>query len=71
MIELALDESFNATAKVKAESILEENQIPFQSNLYYGAPHGFAVRANLSDPLQAYAKQASFVQAVTWFDAWL
>jgi len=66
-----LDDSFNATAKVKAEAILNDNKTPFQSNLYYGAPHGFAVRANLSDPLQAYAKQASFVQAVTWFDAWL
>jgi len=66
-----LDDAFNATYKVRAESILESNNVTFQSNLYYGAPHGFGVRANLSQPLQAYAKQASFVQAVTWFDAWL
>ncbi|KAF2034588.1 alpha/beta-hydrolase [Setomelanomma holmii] len=66
-----LDASFNATAKVRAESILNTNNITFQSNLYYGAPHGFAVRVNQSVPVQAYAKQASFVQAVTWFNAWL
>jgi dienelactone hydrolase len=67
----ALDASFNATAKSRAESILKTNNITFQSNLYSGAPHGFAVRVNQSIPQQAYAKQASFVQAVTWFDAWL
>jgi len=66
-----LDGSFNATAKFRAEEILKTNNVTFQSNLYYGAPHGFAVRINQSAPLQAYAKQASFVQAVTWFDAWL
>ncbi|KAF2832306.1 alpha/beta-hydrolase [Ophiobolus disseminans] len=66
-----LDASFNATAKARAESILARNNITFQSNVYGGAPHGFAVRVNQSIPQQAYAKQASFVQAVTWFDAWL
>ncbi|KAH7069509.1 dienelactone hydrolase [Paraphoma chrysanthemicola] len=66
-----LDASFNATAKGRAESILNTNNVTFQSNLYYGAPHGFAVRVNQSVPQQAYAKQASFIQAVTWFNAWL
>jgi dienelactone hydrolase len=67
----ALDASFNATAKTKAESMLTANNITYQSNLYAGAPHGFAVRVNQSVPVQVYAKQAAFVQAVTWFDAWL
>ncbi|KAI8935702.1 hypothetical protein NX059_007223 [Plenodomus lindquistii] len=66
-----LDASFNSTAKGRAESILNQNNVTFQSNLYAQAPHGFAVRVNQSIPAQAYAKQASFVQAVTWFDAWL
>ena len=65
----ALDAAFNATAKARAESILSSNNVTFQSNLYYAAPHGFAVRVNQSIPQQAYAKQASFIQAVTWFDA--
>lgn len=66
-----LDASFNATAKFRAENLLNTGNITFQSNLYAQAPHGFAVRVNQSIPQQAYAKQASFVQAVTWFDAWL
>ncbi|KAF9692660.1 hypothetical protein EKO04_009355 [Ascochyta lentis] len=66
-----LDASFNATAKSKAESILNANNITFQTNLYAQAPHGFAVRPNMTIPQQTYAKQASFVQAVTWFNAWL
>ena len=68
---LALDAGFNATAKARAETILSSNNVTFQSNVYFGAPHGFGVRINQSIPQQAYAKQASFVQAVTWFDAWL
>lgn len=71
LTRVALDASFNSTAKSKAESILNANNITFQTNLYSQAPHGFAVRPNLTIPQQAYAKQASFVQAVTWFDAWL
>ncbi|GLA18146.1 hypothetical protein AnigIFM62618_005301 [Aspergillus niger] len=66
-----LDAAFNATTKVWAEGILESNSVTFQSNLYYAAPHGFAVSVNLSNPQQAYAKQAAFVQAITWFDMWL
>jgi dienelactone hydrolase len=66
-----LDASFNSTAKGRAEGILNGNNVTFQSNLYFGAPHGFGVRVNQSVPLQAYAKQASFLQAVTWFNAWL
>jgi hypothetical protein len=50
---------------------LNGNNVTFQTNLYYGAPHGFGVRVNQSVPQQVYAKQASFVQAVTWFYAWL
>ncbi|KAF1838667.1 alpha/beta-hydrolase [Decorospora gaudefroyi] len=66
-----LDASFNTTAKVRAEGILKANNVTFQSNLYSGAPHGFGVRVNQDVPQQAYAKQASFIQAVTWFGAWL
>ncbi|KAL5114782.1 hypothetical protein ACEQ8H_007344 [Pleosporales sp. CAS-2024a] len=66
-----LDASFNATAKAQAERILSAKNVTFQTNTYAGAPHGFAVRVDQNVPQQAYAKQASFVQAVTWFNAWL
>jgi hypothetical protein len=54
---LALDASFNETAKTRAETILMKNNVTFQSNLYAGAPHGFGVRVNMSVPQQVYAKQ--------------
>ncbi|KAJ4304488.1 hypothetical protein N0V90_000014 [Kalmusia sp. IMI 367209] len=66
-----LDEAFNLTAKSLAERTLLSNNVTFQSNLYSWAPHGFAVRANQSVPQQAYAKQASFLQAISWLDEWL
>lgn len=66
-----LDNAFNATARRSAEEILGSKNVTFQSTLYSGAPHGFAVRPNLTVPVQKYAKEASFLQAVTWFDSWL
>ncbi|KAF2873689.1 dienelactone hydrolase [Massariosphaeria phaeospora] len=66
-----LDASFNATARRNAEDILSRKNATYQTSLYSGAPHGFAVRVNASIPREKFAKEASFVQAVTWFDAWL
>ncbi|KAK3314431.1 dienelactone hydrolase family-domain-containing protein [Apodospora peruviana] len=43
---------------------------PYQVSLYGGTAHGFAVRANISDPEQKFGKEAAFYQAVRWFDAW-
>jgi dienelactone hydrolase len=71
LTEVALDASFNATAKGKAEGILAANNVTFQSSVYSQAPHGFAVRPNATIPQQVFAKQGAFVQAVTWLDAWL
>ncbi|KAF2734351.1 alpha/beta-hydrolase [Polyplosphaeria fusca] len=66
-----LDDTFNATARHAAEAILQSKNATYQLNLYSGAPHGFAVRPNLSVPRQKYAKDASYFQAVRWFEAWL
>lgn len=66
-----LDALFNVTGRRAAEDILTSRNATYQTNLYSGAPHGFAVRANLNIPRQAFAKQASFLQAVAWFDQWL
>ncbi|KAM0355753.1 hypothetical protein ACHAPU_000139 [Fusarium lateritium] len=43
---------------------------PFTSVLYSGTSHGFAVRANASDPQQVFAKDEAFYQAVRFFNAW-
>ncbi|KAF2117950.1 dienelactone hydrolase family-domain-containing protein [Lophiotrema nucula] len=66
-----LDTAFNVTGRHAAESILQTKNATYQLNLYSGAPHGFAVRPDLSVPRQKYAKETAFFQAVRWFDAWL
>ncbi|KAF2248375.1 alpha/beta-hydrolase [Trematosphaeria pertusa] len=66
-----LDAAFNVTGRHTAEDILQKKNATYQTNLYSGAPHGFAVRPDLSNARQKYAKEAAFVQAVSWFDAWL
>jgi dienelactone hydrolase len=66
-----LDAAFNVTLRRNAEDILTAKNATYQSTLYSDAPHGFAVRVDLNVPSQKYAKDASFVQAVSWFNAWL
>ncbi|KAF2009305.1 alpha/beta-hydrolase [Aaosphaeria arxii CBS 175.79] len=66
-----LDGGFNSTLRRNAEDILQKMNSTYQTNLYSGAPHGFAVRVDLNNSRQKYAKEASFQQAVTWFDTWL
>ena len=69
--DVELDASFNATGRRTAEDILSAQNATFQMSLYSKAPHGFGVRVNMSIPEQKFAKEASFKQAVTWFDFWL
>jgi dienelactone hydrolase len=45
--------------------------VPYQMSLYSDVEHGFAVRADLSKKSVKYAKEAAFLQAVTWFDEFL
>jgi len=66
-----LDASFNSTARFNAESILSTNNRTYESALYSRAPHGYAVRPDVSVPQQKYAKEASYFQAVLWFMQWL
>jgi len=64
----ALDASNNITSRYAAEEVLVGENKTFETSLYAGAPHGFAVRANLSDPLQAFAQESAYFQAVEWLD---
>ncbi|KAF1994658.1 alpha/beta-hydrolase [Amniculicola lignicola CBS 123094] len=66
-----LDDAFNATSRRTAEDILFSKNTTYQTSLYAGAPHGFGTRVDLSNTRQKFAKEAAFLQAVTWFDAWL
>lgn len=69
MIEL--DASNNASARASTEDTLIKGGKTYQTSLYAGAEHGFAVRTNLTDPRKRFAQESAYVQAVRWFDAWI
>ncbi|KAF2005617.1 alpha/beta-hydrolase, partial [Amniculicola lignicola CBS 123094] len=66
-----LDGAFNATARRIAEDVLQKKNATYQSTVYSGAPHGFAVRPDLTVQRQKFAKEAAFLQALSWFDGFL
>lgn len=49
------------------EALLLNISSPYQTSLYSGVPHGFGVRVNNTDPVQVWAKDSAFLQAVRWF----
>jgi len=65
------DTAFPAPKRHEAEVTLQKLGLPYQINLYGSVNHGFAVRANISDKRQKYAKEEAYLQAVRFFDAWL
>lgn len=65
------DPIFPVEKRHESEAILQETKQPYQINLFSGTEHGFAVRGDLSVKTQKFAKEAAFIQAVAWFDAWL
>ena len=52
------------------EGILKNSTNPWSVNVYGGTPHGFAVRANITDPKQKFGKEEAFFQAVRFFQSW-
>ncbi|KAM0344832.1 hypothetical protein ACHAPU_007214 [Fusarium lateritium] len=62
-----LDDLFTTKKRHESEAILSESNKDFQINLFSGVHHGFAVKGNLSDDKQLFAKEQAFAQAVTWF----
>ncbi|KIY03553.1 uncharacterized protein Z520_00244 [Fonsecaea multimorphosa CBS 102226] len=65
------DHVFPPEKRHESEEILKSSGLPYQINLYGGVAHGFAVRGDLKDRTQLYAKEASFLQALQWFEAYL
>lgn len=58
-----------ASLRAELEGLLLNISSPYQLALYSGVPHGFGVRVNDSDPVQLFAKETAFVQAVRWFSS--
>lgn len=53
------------------EALLLNSTQPYQVALYSGTSHGFGVRANVSNPIEKFAKESAYLQAVRWFDNFL
>lgn len=64
------DELLGPERRAEIEALLREAGSAYQVSLYSGTAHGFAVRANISDPQEKFGKESAFLQAVRWFDTW-
>ncbi|KAJ5178933.1 hypothetical protein N7492_002143 [Penicillium capsulatum] len=65
------DSIFPASKRHESEEILGRVGQPYQINLFSGVEHGFAVRADISKPVNRFAKESAFTQAVAWFHQYL
>ncbi|ETS83525.1 hypothetical protein PFICI_05401 [Pestalotiopsis fici W106-1] len=62
------DSIFTTERRHKSEDILTRVRVPYQINLFSGVAHGFAVRCDLQQKGQRFAKEQALLQAVAWFD---
>ncbi|KAJ5570620.1 uncharacterized protein N7459_010050 [Penicillium hispanicum] len=65
------DSIFTTQLRHESEETLIKAGQPWQINLFGGVSHGFGVRGDLSDPVQKWAKEQAFCQAVAWFNQYL
>lgn len=68
---IEIDQIFTTQLRHESEDTLIKAGQPWQINLYGGVAHGFAVRADLSNPHFKFAKEQAFCQAVVWFNQYL
>ncbi|SPJ70418.1 related to hydrolase related to dienelactone hydrolase [Fusarium torulosum] len=62
-----LDDLFTVEKRHESEAILSKSKQDFQINLFSGVHHGFAVKGDLNNERQLFAKEQAFSQAVAWF----
>jgi len=65
------DAIFPPEKRHQTEEILKDIKLPYQINLYSGVEHGFAVRGDIKNQVERYAKENAFLQALQWFDEYL
>ncbi|PCD42288.1 hypothetical protein AU210_004818 [Fusarium oxysporum f. sp. radicis-cucumerinum] len=66
-----LDDLFTVEKRHESEGILSQSKQDFQINLFSGVHHGFAVKGDMKDKRQLFAKEQAFNQAVSWFKRYL
>lgn len=65
------DHIFPANSRHESEETLKQTQLPYQINLYAQVAHGFAVRCDLSNRVEKFAKESAFFMALQWFEEFL
>jgi len=66
-----VDSTFPTKSRHRAEEILIENKTPYHEQLFGGVTHGFAVRGNMDNENERWAKEQSAWGILAWFDRWL
>jgi len=62
---------FAGAQRHACEEVLSGLSYPYQISLYSDVDHGFAVRCDISQPREKFAKEQAFGQAVSWFSEYL
>ncbi|KAJ7158874.1 alpha/beta-hydrolase [Mycena filopes] len=64
-----LDTGFTPDVALQTDAVMANGQyVPgYSRRQFNGVAHGFAVRANASDPVQVAAKQGAFDTSLSWF----
>ncbi|KAJ6513351.1 alpha/beta-hydrolase [Mycena sanguinolenta] len=64
-----LDTGFTPAIALQTDTVMDDGQYPpgYFRRQFDGVAHGFAVRANASDPVQVAAKQGAFNTSLAWF----
>ncbi|RAR13231.1 esterase/lipase [Stemphylium lycopersici] len=52
----------------ESEETLKNSGVDYQINLYSGVSHGFAVRCDLKQRVQKFAKESAMLQALHWLE---
>lgn len=71
MCGIETDDLFPAAKRHETEAILKDMDVAYQISLYSDVDHGFALKADLSKARTKFAAETAFLQAVTWFNAFI
>ncbi|KAJ7127155.1 alpha/beta-hydrolase [Mycena epipterygia] len=68
-----LDTGFTPAVALQTDAVMDDGQYPpgYFRRQFDGVAHGFAVRANASDPVQVAAKQGAFDTSLAWIESHL
>ncbi|KAL0571421.1 hypothetical protein V5O48_010537 [Marasmius crinis-equi] len=65
------DHTFPEASRHRAEAILKEGKRVYHFQLFSGIEHGFALRGNMDDVYERWAKEESASGIIRWFNLWL